>query len=322
MSNKEYLLSIRLMTYMHENYIKQAMDGIMMQQTNFQIEVVVGDDLSTDRTLDIIRTYSDTQNIHIRILKREKGDTYWNKRQKLGRLYNFFNILVNCSGEYVALLDGDDYWTDPNKLQKQVDFLDAHPDFSLCHHRVDKLNDNNIETWDYCPYEETDIYDLARGNHISTLSCVFRNRDFHYDLQNINLGDYYIHLMNAEHGRIKFFNNTMGLYRVGVGMWSSDNEVNTKSTMLALLDELKTRYSTNQKLIDCFNKQKTSIYLRLAELMLSENNHIKSQSYFELAKSHNPNETDYQTYAKLYNQDYNNLNKTLILNYVRKKLKL
>ena len=81
------------MTFMHERFIKQAMDGIMMQKTNFKFEVVVGDDFSADRTLEIIKSFKNTESIDIKILKREKEEEYWQKRQKMGKLYNFTNIL-------------------------------------------------------------------------------------------------------------------------------------------------------------------------------------------------------------------------------------
>jgi glycosyltransferase involved in cell wall biosynthesis len=84
--------------------------------------------------LEIIKSFKNTESIDIKILKREKGDEYWQKRQELGRLYNFTNILRNCAGKYIALLDGDDYWTDPYKLQKQVDFMETNLDCVLTYH--------------------------------------------------------------------------------------------------------------------------------------------------------------------------------------------
>lgn len=126
-----YTVSVRLMTYNHVQFIKQAMDSIMKQQTDFLVEVVVGDDFSNDGTLDIIQQYSSTERIHLRILKREVGDDYWLKRQRLGRLYNFTDILKHCHGKYIALLDGDDYWIDPFKLQMQIDFLEGNRDYIL-----------------------------------------------------------------------------------------------------------------------------------------------------------------------------------------------
>lgn len=142
MSKIKYKVSVRLMTYNHAAYICQAMEGILMQKTNFLVEVVVGDDFSTDNTLQKISLYKNTDNIHIKILERKIGDDYWRKRQEFGRLYNFINILDNCSGEFIALLDGDDYWTDPLKLQKQVDALDANSNIDICSHPSTNFNDD------------------------------------------------------------------------------------------------------------------------------------------------------------------------------------
>ena len=124
------ILSIRLMTYNHEDFIEEALKGIDAQITDFNFEVVIGDDFSTDNNLNIINNYKFTnKNITVNILNRKIGDEYWIKRQKLGRFYNIVNILQNCKGRYIALLDGDDYWTDPYKLQKQVDFLESNKDY-------------------------------------------------------------------------------------------------------------------------------------------------------------------------------------------------
>ena len=86
------LVSIRLMTFNHAAFIKDAMDGVMMQQTTFPVEVVLGDDFSQDNTLDIIRSYKDADKIKIRVLERKIGDDYWQRRQEKGRLFNFSNI--------------------------------------------------------------------------------------------------------------------------------------------------------------------------------------------------------------------------------------
>src|SRR5690606_24880582 len=128
---RELMVSIRLMTYNHAPFIQHAMDSIFMQEFPFEVEVVVGDDFSTDNTLQIIQNYSNTDKVKITILHREVGDHYWTRRQELGRLHNFSDILRNCRGKYIALLDGDDYWTDSHKLLRQVDFLEKNPDYSM-----------------------------------------------------------------------------------------------------------------------------------------------------------------------------------------------
>lgn len=226
MSSKEksYKVSIRLMTYMHEPYIKQAMDSVMEQEANFNIEVVVGDDFSTDQTLEIIKTYKDTENIHIKILNREKGDEYWQKRQKLGRLCNFTNILDNCSGVYIALLDGDDYWTDPLKLQKQVDFLEANPDYGICAHKTLQSNQNSGVDMEFPKIrqdEDFTLQDFIQANRIGTCSIVYKSNlfkalDWHTKSP---FGDWLLTLsvMHNSNHKIRVFSSVMSLYRMHDG---------------------------------------------------------------------------------------------------------
>lgn len=221
----QYLVSIRLMTYMHEPFIKDAMDGIMMQETKFKVEVVVGDDFSTDRTLEIIKGYKNKENIHIRILERKKGDTYWEKRQKLGRLYNFLNIIENCQGKYIALLDGDDYWTDPLKLQKQVDVLEGNEEYAGCFHNAVVINsDTNNKT----PFLKDEISqttfktkDLFEKWLVPTASFMFKNRWnenlLHETLpewfSTIGSGDLALILWVSLKGKIKRLEDNMCVYR-------------------------------------------------------------------------------------------------------------
>jgi glycosyltransferase involved in cell wall biosynthesis len=209
---------------MHEPFIKQAMDGIMMQKTDFKIEVVVGDDFSTDRTLEIIKSYKNTESIDIKILKREKGDEYWRKRQKLGRLYNFTNILENCTGKYIALLDGDDYWTDSLKLQKQVDFLEGNPKYGICAHKAKQVSelDGSIKVFPNLKGDKSyTIKDFILANHIATCSILFKKRSYEYQdwLKKSPFGDWpliLITILNSNE-RLFVFNQKMSVYRIHSG---------------------------------------------------------------------------------------------------------
>ncbi len=114
-------LSVVLITYNHEPYLREALDGILMQETDFPYEIVVGEDCSTDHTRDILREYDREHPGLFRLIFREKN---------LGRpTLNVYETAMACRGEYLAFLEGDDYWTDPKKLQKQVDFLETHPEY-------------------------------------------------------------------------------------------------------------------------------------------------------------------------------------------------
>src|ERR1035437_7054923 len=220
-----YTVSVRLMTYMHAPFIREAMDGIMQQKINFLVEVVVGDDFSTDGTLDIIKEYANTENIHIKILEREIGDDYWEKRQKQGRLYNFKNIIENCSGKYIALLDGDDYWTDPLKLQKQVDFLEANIDYSAIttdtlYLKEGVIKNNYVESkenWLRVKFPPVLTYkDITARLYPHTTTWLFRNviREFPESFFGFFVADMPLFLMLADKGKVKYINEIISVYRL------------------------------------------------------------------------------------------------------------
>lgn len=118
------MVSVCMITYNQESYIAQAIEGILMQKTNFQFELVIGEDCSTDNTRLICKEYKKKHPDIIKLLLPKKN---------LGSNENFNQIIKMSLGKYLALCEGDDYWTDPYKLQKQVDFLECHPDYGMCY---------------------------------------------------------------------------------------------------------------------------------------------------------------------------------------------
>ena len=124
----KYLVSVCMITYNHEKYIAQAIDSILMQKINFELEIIIGEDFSKDRTREIVLDYKARYPNRIKLLLQEKN---------AGMMQNFIDTIKVCTGKYIALLEGDDYWTDPYKLQKQVDLLENNPDYSLVHTDAD-----------------------------------------------------------------------------------------------------------------------------------------------------------------------------------------
>lgn len=250
MQKEHFKVSVRLMTFNHAKFIKEALEGILMQQTNFLVEIVVGDDFSTDNTLEIVKTFSDTENIKINVLERKIGDTYWQNRQKYGRLYNFYDILQNCKGEYVALLDGDDFWTDPLKLQKQIDFLDKNPNFIASFHKV-KVIDEAGKTIRENKFSDYSLHDyssqlLITGRVLPVLACCFRNiskeipEEFFYS----GLGDKFLSSFLGNYGAAKFQHDILpSAYRVGNhGLWSKNNSLDKIKMNLLTLTQLWSYY--------------------------------------------------------------------------------
>lgn len=229
MSEKEPIqLSVRLMTYNHADYIEQALEGIDKQKTNFVFELLIGDDFSSDDNLEKIKAYKfQNSNLRVNILNRKKGDEYWVERQEKGRLFNFIDILNHCQGEFIALLDGDDYWTDESKLQQQFDFLKNNSDFAICFHPVSLLVDDKIDgvTNEQNTRDQYGIEDLLENNFIYTASAVFRASalpkpfpEWYYQLP---IGDWPLHLLLSQSGKIHKINSPMAAYRTHLGgIWS------------------------------------------------------------------------------------------------------
>ncbi|HTB31194.1 MAG TPA: glycosyltransferase [Bacteroidia bacterium] len=217
-----FKVSVRLICYNHEQFIAQAIEGVLAQKANFPIELIIGDDFSTDNTLKIIKQYSSTPTVEVIILDRQKGDDYWTNRQKLGRLYNNTDTYYRCTGKYIALLDGDDYWIDPLKLQKQVDFLESHPDFAICFHNinkcwVDKKGAMTITDAPNIAREVSTFENLCEeGSFIQTSSVLFRNglfKKFPDWYLESPYGDWPLYLLLAEHGKIEKLPEILSTHR-------------------------------------------------------------------------------------------------------------
>ena len=219
------LVSIVCIAYNHARFIRDALDGFVMQKTNFPFEILVHDDASTDGTADIIREYEAKYPDLFRCVYQTENQ--WGKKDPCK---NFLFPMVR--GKYVALNEGDDYWTDENKLQKQVDFLETHPDFSVCFHSVTVHWDDNSKPDDIFPpaimrFDKTvlTLDDLLKHNFIQTNTVMYRWR-FHtdsFDLipDGILPGDWYLHLLHAQVGKVGFLPDVMSFYRRNQGgIWT------------------------------------------------------------------------------------------------------
>gem|GEM_PF-383791 len=200
-------VSIITISYNQEKYIKQALDSFVMQKCNFNYEVIVADDCSSDRTQDFIKEYAKKYPNIIKPILRKNNIGAWN---------NFLDALNTTKGKYIALCEGDDYWTDENKLQKQVDFLEKHPDYSVCFHPV-RVFFENKEKEDYIfPRDKIDGFtfeSLLEANFIQTNSVMYKRQNYKGIATDVIPGDWYLHLYHAKFGKIGFINKVMSDYR-------------------------------------------------------------------------------------------------------------
>lgn len=221
---KEIKVSILCLAYNHAKFIRQALDGFIMQKTNFPFEVIIHDDASTDGTADIIREYAKKYPDIIKPILQTENQ--WSRGVQIWKNYMWPNI----RGKYVAVCDGDDYWIDEHKLQHQVDFLDAHPDYSICFHPVRLTWEDKREP--DCVYfrvhqSTKTISDLLQSNFIPSCSVMYRWRPECIKLypDGIFPGDWYVNLLHAQVGKIKYLPNVMSVYRRNSGgVWTGANE--------------------------------------------------------------------------------------------------
>lgn len=210
-----YKVGIHCITYNHEKFIAQTLESMLCQKTDFPIAVYVSDDCSTDNTPGIISQYAKRYPDRIIPL---------GNHGRKGVINNFIDTAKAISTEYVAVCEGDDYWTDPYKLQKQVDALDAHPEASVCFHPVTvhwedgAFPDSEFPSPDYRFNKNVlDLSDLLRRNFIQTNSVMYRWRYHDAPLEgfpdDILPCDWFLHLLHAQVGKILFLPDNMGVYR-------------------------------------------------------------------------------------------------------------
>lgn len=236
-----------------------------MQRTDFDYEILVGEDCSTDRTRDIVTEFQRRFPGRVRALLHEQNLGLKGKR-------NFVRTLGECKGQYVAMLEGDDYWTSPDKLQKQVEYLDSHPECSICFHDVTVVyEDGSKEPHRFCPAgqkEISTIEDLLKGNFMSTCSVMFRRGlfgEFPAWFYEVLVGDWPLHIFNAVHGRIGYLDEVMGAYRVsGGGVWALQSRAPQLSDSIRVLDYADTYL--RGKYTGLIRATKSSWYFQLAEV--------------------------------------------------------
>jgi len=261
-----------MITYNQELFVAEALESVVCQKTEFRFEVVISDDCSTDSTLSIIQSYKQRFPDLIRIIPRAEN---------LGMIPNFLETIRECKSKYVAFLEGDDYWTDDHKLQKQVDLLERDTTVAVCFHPV-KIKNQQTGTLEKINTKKisriTTTKDILKFNYIQTGSVVFRNTDkgvFPDWIRSLTMGDWPVHILNSLHGDIYYLPQTMGVYRVhGASGWSRNlsstgGKIKTTERKLELFMELKNNFPDKWQEIISSNistyKKLILIYSRLGE---------------------------------------------------------
>ena len=267
-------VSVLITTYNQEHLISQAVNSCLSQEVDFPYEIVIGEDASTDRTREIVVELGKQHPDKIRVLLRNPEEANRDRHIGLAGKINYLTALRECRGEYIAILDGDDYFTSPHKLQRQVDFLEAHPECVICFHNVAAIyTDGNTGPETLCPRDRkkiTDIRELLWGNFIPACSIMYRREplvEIPDWFLTAKMGDWPLNILKAQHGKIGYIDEVMAAYRVHAGaIWSARKRSHQILTSLKVLDNIDRDFGF--KYHASIRGSKTRIFFELAELYL------------------------------------------------------
>ncbi len=259
------IVSIFVITYRHEKYIAQCLDSLLAQVTDFPYQIVLGEDFSPDRTREICMAYAEKYPDKINLLPTTEN---------MGAVRNGLRTYKACTGRYIAMCEGDDYWTDIHKLQKQVDFLEANPEYSMCFSLVEIVDELG---WDK-PYEfyykvldkqdyTIEDFIMAERNLIPTPAFMFRNifpEKFPDFLVNARVGDLPVQLMAAEKGMARLLPGRMAVYRNHEGGATKSEEL----LLIGQHEELKLFHGFNKYTDYKYNKLLRQRFLGNAKVAL------------------------------------------------------
>lgn len=211
------IVSVCMITYAHEKFIREAIEGVLMQECNFEVELIIANDCSPDNTDEVIQ---DILNNH----HKSHWIKYIRHKENKGMMPNFIYALQQCKGKYIALCEGDDYWTDPLKLKKQVEFLEGNEEY-IIHSGVARISREGEENKEYIGLDEIEktfrIDEFYSYNGLITCTVMFRNckKEIPYEFNKMIYGDWFLYVLLLKQTELKAYRSKdiFSVYRIHNG---------------------------------------------------------------------------------------------------------
>ncbi|MBG6187903.1 glycosyltransferase [Flavobacterium sp. CAN_S2] len=264
-------VSVVMITYGHEKYIAEAINGVFMQENDFQVELIIANDCSPDGTDEVVKKllYKAPANVTVKYTRHGKN---------LGMMPNFIWALQQAKGKYIALCEGDDYWTDPLKLQKQVDFLEQNKTFILTSHHRSIVDENNKKL------SNSEYQEIGYFTQCILFKNVLLNDFLSFDSSKINNGDTFLMVYLMNFGDFNILNFVGSAYRVSeVGVWSL-NDINKKYSKSFISYTFMISFFAQynyKKSLQIIKNYKIDNYIRYS-IRLKQNNELPKSIYFLL----------------------------------------
>jgi glycosyltransferase involved in cell wall biosynthesis len=316
-------VSICLITYNHSLYLENCLKNIIEQKVNFEFEVILGEDHSTDDTASIAKKYADAFPELIKAFIRPKN---------VGPKTNFLHCFLQCKGEYIVFIEGDDYWTNQNKLQKQVDFLDKNPHASACFHNAEILfedgsnkpnqliNSPNQAQWTYTKdfLKEKETWFMATASVMMRRKFVNPLPKWFVDCKS---GDIPMYVILSENGPIGYLSEMMSIYRKNLG-GQSFTDSNTSKAFLKNRIFMYSRLNefTKYQYIHLINPILAEYHELLIHCIEYKGTIFKKIFHFYFAFILQPNK-DFKTFSMLFKKNLMSMKALLIYLETRSKLK-
>jgi glycosyltransferase involved in cell wall biosynthesis len=270
--NSKPMVSVIMMAYNHAPYIAQSIDSVLAQQVNFPFEIIIGEDGSKDNTAEILKAYQQKYPEKIRVIFQDQSKKIFVEGKPTGR-YNFMHTLKQAQGKYMAMLDGDDYWVDHLKLQKQVDFLESHPDYAIyAANGLYVSDDPNVNGKPINELASAEKHFTEKNfytrNHLLTATVMFRNTnlDFPPEFLELIFADWFLFVifLSEHHQKAYRSGEIMAHYRAnGIGTFSGIGNINicrTHRNSLYFINRYMKSLKGNKEVIDLIKKYNYSLF--------------------------------------------------------------
>ena len=300
------LVSICCVTYNHEKYIRQTLEGFVIQQTTFPFEIIIYDDASTDSTQDIIREFVEKHS-HLFKPIYQKENQFSKVKSGMNPRFTF----PHSRGKYIALCEGDDYWIDSLKLQKQVNFLEANPEYNICFHNAVISIENIIQDERiYKPNRKKDItiLDLLRGDYTKTCCSVFRYNHGMFEGRFELLQDTVMFMICLENdAKAYYLDEVMAVYRIHEGgVCGFKSKLNKLMSSVKIYEHLLTTY-TQQNYNKIINNKLKKLSVEISFIYLKDKD-LKAFFNWQKISFRYYSSSSYKIYFKLFRKYFFNKN--------------
>lgn len=297
--NRDVKVSVLMLAYNQQQYVDEAIRSVVLQETDFDYELIIGDDGSSDATAERCREWQQRYPDRIRLLDHSDN---------VGLARNFVRTYREATGRYIAICEADDFWTDRHKLQIQVDFLDSHPEYAMCFHRVVNYYEANgtKSLSNGGQRHEMTINDIALCNPITNVSVCYRRGVFGELpewMDRVTSYDLVMHLLTLQYGKVYYMHRVMAVYRkLATSIWTGGDKARRAEISRKNRDLLIGYFADrNPEVCDILRRANALNCIDMANSMDDCGKHEEAGAYLQMVSQYKPDWSPAEIYRYRHN---------------------